>query len=148
MNLLQLWKLSGLNEFYNLQDSIILCETFEKRAEEIMKKLSYNPLKCTSASSLSDSIHRYSLEVLILLPTQAEFVKVFKTTLIGSFSCVNTRLAFKSKILVQRRQTVSRTKILSWFTRWEIRKVASMKIRGLFQKLSKWMRTISRECYD
>ena len=145
---MQLRKLSDLNEFYNLQDSIILCETFEKRAEEIMKKLSYNPLKCTLASSLSDFINRYSLEVLILLPTQAEFVKVFKTTLSGSFSCVNTRLAFKSKILVQRRQTVSWTKILSWFTRWEIRKVAFMKIRGLFQKFSKWIRTISRECYD
>ena len=148
---MQLRKLSDLNEFYNLQGSIILCETFEKRAEEIMKKLSYNPLKCTSASLLSDSIHRYTLEVLILLPTEfvkAEFVKVFKTSLIGSFSFVNTRLAFKSKILVQRRQMVGWTKILSWFTRWEIRKVAFVKIRALFQKFSKWMRTISTECYD
>ena len=77
-NLLQLRKLSDLNEFYNLQDSIILCETFEKRTEEIMKKLPYNPLKCTSASSLSDSMHGYSLEVLILFPTRQNLLRFSK----------------------------------------------------------------------
>ena len=37
-------------------------------------------------------------KVAISLPTQAESVEVFEETLIGGFSCINTRLAFDSKI--------------------------------------------------
>ena len=37
----------------------------------------------------------------IVLPTDAEFVRVFETTLIGGFSCVNTRLAFDTDALVK-----------------------------------------------
>ena len=56
------------------------------------KKFLYNLLKCTSASSLSSCIHRYL--------SQAEIVDLFKQTLIGGFSCVNTSLSFNSKILL------------------------------------------------
>ena len=37
----------------------------------------------------------------IVLPTDAEFVRVFETTLIEGFSCVNTRLAFDTDALVK-----------------------------------------------
>ena len=37
---------------------------------------------------------------MIALPTDAEQVRVFEKTLIGGFSCVNTRLAFDTQILL------------------------------------------------
>ena len=36
----------------------------------------------------------------IALPTDAEHVRLFEKTLIGDFSCVNTRLAFDTEILI------------------------------------------------
>ena len=65
----------------------------------MMKKFPYNPLKRTSASSLSGFINQYLSKVITSLPTQAEFVGIFERTLIGRFSCVNIRLAFDSKII-------------------------------------------------
>ena len=63
------------------------------------KKFPNNPRKCTLASSISGCIHRYLSKAIILLPIQAKIVDLFDQTLIGGFSCVNTRLAFDSKIL-------------------------------------------------
>ena len=37
-----------------------------------------------------------------MLPTDAEHVRVFEKTLIGSFSCVNTRLAFDTELLIKK----------------------------------------------
>ena len=95
---LRLEKLSDLNHIYNFQDTIILCEIFENRATEMMKKTLYNSRKCTSASSLSGCMHRFISKAIIVLPMQAEIVDLFEQTLIGDFNCVNTRLAFDSII--------------------------------------------------
>ena len=38
---------------------------------------------------------------MIALPTDAEYVRVFEKALIGGFSCVNTRLAFDTEILIK-----------------------------------------------
>ena len=65
-----------------------------------MRKFPYNPQKFTSASSLSGSIHRFLSKATIALPMQVEIVDLFEQTLIGGFSCVNTRLGFDSKILL------------------------------------------------
>ena len=99
-NLLRLKKLSELNDIYNFQDTIILCEIFENRAIEMMKKFPCNRRKCTSASFLSRCIHRFLSRTIIALPTRAEIVNLFEQTLIGGFSCVNTRLGFDSKLLL------------------------------------------------
>ena len=40
------------------------------------------------------------IECLIALRTDAEHIRVFEKTLIGGFSCINTRLAFDTQILV------------------------------------------------
>ena len=96
--LMRLNKLSDLND--NFQDTIILCEVFENRAIEMMQKFPYNPRKCTSASSHSGCIHRFSLKVIIALPTQAEIVDLFEQTLVGGFSCVHTTLGFDLKLLL------------------------------------------------
>ena len=97
---LRLKKLSDLNGINNFQDTTILCEIFESRAKEMMKKIPYNPQKCTSASFLSRCIHQYLFKTIIALPAQAEIVELFEKTLIGKFSCEKTRLAFDSSILL------------------------------------------------
>ena len=91
MNLENLAKLSKL---YNFQDTIILCEIFEQRSHHLQKMFKFKPKKCNSASSFSDCVHRDKSKSLIALPTDAEQVKLSERTLIGGFSCVNTRLAF------------------------------------------------------
>ena len=97
---MRLTKLSDVNDIYNFQDTIILCEIFENRATEMMSKFPYNPRKCTSASSLSGCIHRYLYKSIISVPTQAETVALLKKNLIDGFTCVNTRLALDSIILL------------------------------------------------
>ena len=93
-------KLSDLNDIYNFQETIILCEIFENRANQITNRFPYNPRKCSSASSLSGYIHRLLSKTIIAFPTKAEILELFEQTLTGGFSCVNTRLSFDSKILL------------------------------------------------
>ena len=62
--ILRLKKLSELNNIYNFQDTIILCEIFENGAKEMMKRFPYKLRKCTSASSQSSCIHRYLSKVI------------------------------------------------------------------------------------
>ena len=60
----------------------------------------FNPRKCDSASSLCGSIERDLSKVIIALPTTNEIVDVLQQILTGGFSCVNTRLAFDTEILL------------------------------------------------
>ena len=99
---MRLNKLSEFNDIYNFQDTIILCKIFEDRTKEMMQKFRYNPRKCTSASSLRGCIHQYLSKAIIALLTQAEVVELFEKTLIGGFSCVNTRLVFDSITLLSK----------------------------------------------
>ena len=63
-------------------------------------KYSFNPRKCNSASSLSGSIERDLSKVIIALPTTNEIFDVFEQTLTSGISCINTRLAFDTEILL------------------------------------------------
>ena len=99
--LLKLANFGELNRLYNFQDTLILCDIFEQRSELLKHIFKYNPRKCNSATSFSGCFHRNKSKCCIALPNDAEFVRVFKTTLIGGFSCVNTRLAFDTDILVK-----------------------------------------------
>ena len=49
---------------------------------------------------MSSCIEREMSKIILALPTKYELVEIFEETVIGSFSCVNTRLAFDSKILL------------------------------------------------
>ena len=89
---LKLKDFGELNKIYNFQDTVILCEIFEQRSGHLQKLFKFNPRKCNSASSLGGCVHRDKSKCLIVLPTKAEHVRVFEKTLIGGFSCVNTRL--------------------------------------------------------
>ena len=97
---MKLKNLGELNKIYNFQDIIILCEIFEKWSEHLQKLFKYNLRKCHSASLFSDCVHRDKSKCLIALPTEAEHVRVSEKILIGGFSCVNTRLAFDTQILL------------------------------------------------
>ena len=74
-------------------------EIFESRASQLKKLFKFNLRKCNSASSFTGCVHGEKSKCLIALPIEAEHVRVFGKTLIGGFSCVNTRLAFDSQIV-------------------------------------------------
>ena len=97
---MNLKELGELNKLYNFQDTIILCEIFENRSSQLQKLFKYNPRKCNSAIFFSGCVHRYKSKCLIALPIEAEHVRDFEKTLVGGFSCVNTRLAFDLQILL------------------------------------------------
>ena len=97
---MKLNNLDELSKIYTFQDTIILCEIFERRSEHLQKLFNYNPRKCNSVSAFSGCAQRDQSKCLIALPTDAEHVSVFEKTLIGGFSYVNTRLAFDTQILL------------------------------------------------
>ena len=43
---MKLKNLGELNKIYNFQDTIILCEIFEKQSDYLQKLFKYNPSKC------------------------------------------------------------------------------------------------------
>ena len=97
---MKLENLGELNKICNFQDTITFCENFDQCSERLQKRFKYNPRKCNSASLFSGCVHRDKIEFLVVLPTDTEHIRVFEKTLIGGFSCVNTRLAFDTQILL------------------------------------------------
>ena len=101
---LKLKNLGELNHIYNFQDTIILCKIFQQRSSGLQEIFKNNPRRCNSASSFSGCVHRNKSKCCIALPTDAEHVRVFEKTLIGVFSCVNTRLAFDTEVLIDKNE--------------------------------------------
>ena len=92
--------LGDLNDLYNAQDVILLCEIIESRFQAMQNTYGFNRRKCNSLSSMSGCIEREMSKVIIALPTIYDHVEIFEQTVIGGFSCVNTRLAFDTEILL------------------------------------------------
>ena len=101
---LKLQNFGELNHIYNFQDTIILCEIVEQRSSHLQEVFIYNPCKCNSASSFSGCVHRNKSKCCIALRTNAEHVRAFEKILIGGFSCVNTRLAFDTEVLIDKNE--------------------------------------------
>ena len=99
--LLRLKTLGDMNRIYNFQDTLILCEILEQRASLLEKLFKFNPRKCNSASSFSGTVHRNKSKCNIVMPTNAEQIRVFEKTLIGGYSCVNTRMAFDTQLFLK-----------------------------------------------
>ena len=99
--LLKLKTLGDMNRIYNFQDTLILCQSFEQRASLLEKLFKFNPRKCNSASSFSGAVHRNKSKCNIVMPTSAEHIRVFEKTLIGGYSCVNTRMAFDTDLFLK-----------------------------------------------
>ena len=100
--------LGKVNKIYNFQDTIIPCKIFEPCSDHLQKLFKYNPRKCNSASFFSGCTQRYQSECNIALPTDAEHVRLFEKTLTGGFSCLNTRLAFDTQILISDKERMKR----------------------------------------
>lgn len=99
--LLRLETLGDMNRIYNFQDTLILCEIFEQRSVLLEKLFKFNPRKCNSASSFSGYVHRNKSKCNIVMPTDAKKIRVFENTLIGGYSCVNTRMAFDTRLFLK-----------------------------------------------
>ena len=59
----------------------------------------FNPRKCNSAISMSGCVEREMSKIILALPTKYEHIEIFEETVIGGYSCLNTRLAFDALIL-------------------------------------------------
>ena len=98
--LLKMRDMSNLNDLYNAQDVILLHETFENRFQAMFEKSGFNPRKCNSASKLSGCIQREQSKVILELLTNNSIMENFEKTLTDGFSCVNTRLSFRTELLM------------------------------------------------
>ena len=94
-----------LNNLYNAQDVILLCEIFENRFQAIFEKSGFNHRKCNSASKLSGCIQGEQSKVILALSKNNLIMETFEKTLTSGFSCVNTRLSFDIEFLMPNLQT-------------------------------------------
>ena len=99
-NTLKVRNISDMNDVYDFQGVIILCEIFENRANLMHKKYGFNPLGCNSGRTLSNCVQRNQSKVIIAQSTCLETIELFEKTLNGDFSCISTRVAFDTKILM------------------------------------------------
>ena len=97
---LKMRNLGDLNYLCNTQDVILLTEIIESRFEVMKNTYGFNSRKCNSASSMSGCIEREMSKIILALPAKYEHVEIFEETVTGGFSCVNTRLAFDSQVLL------------------------------------------------
>ena len=95
-SILKMRNLGDMNDLYNMQDVILLCEIIENRFEKMHKKVR----KCNFASTLSGCIQRNESKVIITLPTKYKHAKIFEKTLVGGYTCVNNRIGFDTEVLL------------------------------------------------
>ena len=98
--LLRMRDLSDLNDLYNAQDVILLCEIMENRFQAMYDKTMCNPRKCNSGSKLSSCIQHEQSRISSALPTDNSVMEIFEETLTRGFSCVNTQLSFDTELSI------------------------------------------------
>ena len=94
---LKMSNLGNMNDLYNMQDVVLLCEIIENRFQKMQDNFGFNPRKCNSASTLSGCVQRNQSKVIISLPTNFKHAEIFEKTLIGGFTCVNTKVGFDTE---------------------------------------------------
>ena len=124
--LLDLSSLGKLNKYYNIQDTLILSVIFKHRSDMLQHLFKFNPRKCNSASAFSGYAHRNKSKCNIVLPLDAETVKVFENTLISGYSGINTRLAFDTGIFLK---DVENEKVLFTDGQQRVRRFSSKIIK-------------------
>ena len=92
---LKMRNIGDMNDLYNVQDVIILCEIIENSFEQMYQKFGFNPRKCNSASTLSGCIQRETSKVIITPPANFEHAAIFEKTLPGGYSCINNHFRFR-----------------------------------------------------
>ena len=89
--------LSYMNNLYNVQDFILLCEIIENRFQLLQDKHGFNLKKWNSEWLYRE---RDLSKKIIYFLTHNEHIELLEKTLTGGFSCVNTRLSFDTDILL------------------------------------------------
>ena len=85
---------SNLNDLYNAQDVIVLCEIVENRFLNVFGKTTYNSRKGNLASKLRGCIQREQSKITLALLTNNSVMEISEKTLTGDLSCVNAWLSF------------------------------------------------------
>ena len=75
--------LGGLNDLYNAQDVILLCEIIENHFQAVQVTYGFNPRRCNSASSMSGCIEREMSRIILALPTKFDHVEILEQTVTG-----------------------------------------------------------------
>ena len=75
---LKIRNLGDMNDLYNAQYVILLCEIAENRFQFMHDQYGFHPRKCNAASTLSGCIEREMSRVIIALPTSNEAVDIFE----------------------------------------------------------------------
>lgn len=70
--------MSNLNDLYNAQEVILLCEISQNRFQLMYDKFMFNPWKCNSASTRVGCIQREQTKIILPLPTNNSIMKTFK----------------------------------------------------------------------
>ena len=140
--------LGYMNDLYNAQDVILLCEIIENWLQVMHDTYGFNLRKCNSASSMSSCIERKMSRIIILLPTKLEHIEIFEQAVTGGFSSVNARLAFDTQILppnLDHKEDLQNNPLNKDFN---CKVVYNLKLDGkkatkkeLLQKFWNWMKT-------
>ena len=124
--ILKLKTLGDLNRIYDFQDTAILCEIFEERSSLLQKLFKYNAKKCNSASSFSGCVQRLQSKCSIALPTDAEIIKLFEKSVMGGYSCVNTRVGFDTGLFLK---NTKKEKLIFKTAEGELKRLSSKIIK-------------------
>ena len=122
--ILKLKTLGDLNRIF--QDTAILCEIFEERSSLLQKLFKYNAKKCNSASSFSGCLQRLKSKCSIALPTDAEIIKLFEKSVMGGYSCVNTRVGFDTGLFLK---NTKKEKLIFKTAEGELKRLSSKIIK-------------------
>ena len=85
---------------------------FEQRSSHLQNLFKFIPRYCSSVSSFSGFVHRDKSKCFIALPTDTEQVRVLEKTLIGGFSCVYTRLAFDTELIIDNKRKLKKSYLI------------------------------------
>ena len=80
---LKMRNLGDLNDLYNTQDVILLCEILESRFQAMQNTYGFNPRKCNSASTMSNCIEREMSKVIMLKFLNKQLLAVLVLLIIG-----------------------------------------------------------------
>ena len=67
----------------------------------MQERSGYKPKIINSASKFSGCIQTEKSKIILALPTNNTQMEAFDKTVVGGFSCVNTRLSFDTEILMR-----------------------------------------------
>ena len=130
--------MNHLNDSYNAQDTILLCQIIENRSQLMQEKFNFNPRKCNSASMLSVCVRKTKSKSIMFLPTCNEHGDIFEKNSFWRVSSVNTRYLLPNDKINYKRDDLK----IMYSLKLDLDK-KTLKIGVLFLKFSSLMKIIS-----